>query len=83
MPVTCLASSLTAGTTRIPVPRYLLVAVLAADAGASYRAVLDALIALIVSDGPLIAVVVSVMCGLLIDLLLKRKDARTGRNPAR
>jgi membrane protein DedA with SNARE-associated domain len=77
IPFARLAVNLTAGATRLPAPRYLAVAGLAALAWAIYQALVGAVVATFVPGGPVVAVVVSVACavglGLAIDAVLARR----------
>jgi len=77
IPFARLAVNLTAGATRLPAPRYLAVAGLAALAWALYHALVGAGVAAIVPGGPVVAVVVSVAfavgLGLTIDAVLARR----------
>jgi len=77
IPFARLAVNLTAGATRLPAPRYLAVAGLAALAWALYQALVGAAVAAIVPGGPVVAVVVSVAfavgLGLTIDAVLARR----------
>jgi len=77
IPFARLAVNLTAGATRLPAPRYLAVAGLAALAWALYQALVGAVVAAIVPGGPVVAVVVSVAfavgLGLTIDAVLARR----------
>ena len=81
IPFARLAVNLTAGATRLPAPRYLAVAGLAALGWAVYQALVGAVVATLVPGGPVVAVVVSVAfavgLGLAIDAVLARRlDAR-------
>ncbi|GAA5203780.1 hypothetical protein GCM10025773_35350 [Microbacterium jejuense] len=84
IPFARLAVNLTAGATRLPAPRYLAVAGLAALAWALYQALVGAAVAAIVPGGPVVAVVVSVVfavgLGLIIDAVLARR-LRAARPP--
>lgn len=86
IPFARLAVTLTAGATRLPAPRYLAVAGLAALAWATYQALVGAVVAAIVPGGPVVAVVVSIVVavglGLAIDALLARRLG-SGRPPQR
>ena len=77
IPFARLAVNLTAGATRLPAPRYLAVAGLAALAWALYQALVGAAVAALVPGGPVVAVVVSVVfavgLGLAIDAVLARR----------
>lgn len=77
IPFARLAVNLTAGATRLPAPRYLAVAGLAALAWALYQALIGAIVAVLVPGGPAVAVVVSVAVavglGLGIDAVLARR----------
>lgn len=80
IPFARLAVNLAAGASRVPAPRYLLVAGLAALGWASYQALIGAVVAAFVPGGPVVAVVVSVVLALAIGLAL---DAVLARRPAR
>ncbi|WP_318152941.1 DedA family protein [Microbacterium helvum] len=77
IPFARIAVNLTAGGTRLPAPRYLAVAGLAALAWALYQALVGAAVAALVPGGPVVAVVVSVVfavgLGLAIDAVLARR----------
>jgi membrane protein DedA with SNARE-associated domain len=81
IPFARLAVNLTAGATRLPAPRYLAVAGLAALAWALYQALVGAAVAALVPGGPVVAVVVSVVfavgLGLAIDAVLARRLGAT------
>ncbi|MFG6443698.1 DedA family protein [Microbacterium sp. P06] len=83
IPFARLAVNLTAGASRVPAPRYVVVAGLAALGWASYQALIGAAVATIVPGGPVVAVIISVVLalgiGLVIDALLARRGRRTGR----
>ncbi|GAA1934149.1 hypothetical protein GCM10009775_27580 [Microbacterium aoyamense] len=80
IPFARLAVNLTAGATRIPAPRYLGIAGVAALAWAAYQALIGAVVAAILPGGPVAAVVVSVVLaiglGLAIDAILARRLRR-------
>lgn len=84
IPFARLAVNLTAGATRLPAPRYLAVAALAALAWALYEALVGAVVATLVPGGPVAAVVVSVAVavglGLAVDAVLARR-LRARRSP--
>lgn len=77
IPFARLAVNLTAGATRIPAPRYLGIALVAAAGWATYQALIGAAVAAILPGGPVVAVAVSVVVavglGLGIDALLSRR----------
>lgn len=77
IPFARLAVNLTAGATRIPAPRYLGIAAIAAIAWAAYQALVGAVVAAILPGGPVAAVVVSIVLavglGLGIDAVLARR----------
>lgn len=81
IPFARLAVNLTAGATRLPAPRYIAVAGLAALAWALYQALVGAAVAALVPGGPVVAVVVSVVfavgLGLAIDAVLARRLGAT------
>ncbi|GAB3599805.1 DedA family protein [Microbacterium tumbae] len=85
IPFARLAINLVAGATRISLPRYLGLVLLAATGWAAYQAAVGALVAAIVPGGPVVALVVSVVVavciGALIDLVLRRRAA--SREPSR
>lgn len=76
IPFARLAVNLAAGATRVPAPRYLAVAGLAASGWAAYQALIGAAVAAVVPGGPVVTVLVSVALavgiGLAVDLLLTR-----------
>lgn len=80
IPFARLAVNLVAGATRIPIPRYTGLVVLAAAGWATYQAAVGALFAAILPGGPVVAIVVSVVVavviGALIDLLIRRRGRR-------
>ncbi|WP_243728638.1 VTT domain-containing protein [Microbacterium sp. BK668] len=77
IPFARLAVNLVAGASRLPAPRYLAVATLAATAWALYQALLGAAVAAIIPGGSAAAVVVSVVVavgsGLALDAALARR----------
>jgi membrane-associated protein len=83
IPFARLAVNLTAGASRLSLPRYALVAGLAALGWASYQALIGAVIASIVPGGPVVAVIVSIVIaialGVVIDALIARRGRRTHR----
>ncbi|WJL95270.1 VTT domain-containing protein [Microbacterium sp. ET2] len=76
VPFARLAVNLTAGASRVPAPRYLLVAGLAALGWAVYQSLVGAIVAAVVPGGPVAAVVVSVVVALVLGLLIDRLFAR-------
>ena len=86
IPFARLAINLTAGATRIPLPRYGMLVALAATGWAAYQAAIGALIAAVLPGGPIVAIVVSVICavaiGALIDLVLRRRARRRISSPS-
>ncbi|WP_248240925.1 DedA family protein [Microbacterium kunmingense] len=82
VPFARLAVNLTAGASRVPAPRYLLVAGLAALGWAVYQALVGAIVAAVVPGGPVVAVVVSIAAALLLGLLIDRLLARRTFPPA-
>lgn len=84
IPFARLAVNLVAGATRIPLPRYALLVLLAATGWAAYQAAIGALVAALVPGGPVVAVLVSVIVaialGALIDLIIRR--VRRRRSPS-
>jgi membrane-associated protein len=83
IPFARLAVNLAAGAARIPAPRYLLIASLAACGWALYQALIGAVIAAILPGGPVVAVVASVVVaivlGAAIDAGLRLRIRFTGR----
>ncbi|AZC13639.1 MULTISPECIES: VTT domain-containing protein [unclassified Microbacterium] len=76
VPFARLAVNLTAGASRVPAPRYLVVAGLAALGWAVYQSLVGAIVAAVVPGGPVVAVVVSVVVALLLGLAIDRLFAR-------
>ncbi|WES65877.1 VTT domain-containing protein [Microbacter sp. GSS18] len=76
IPFARLAVNITAGATRLPAPRHLVITGLAACAWAVYQALIGALVARIVPGGPIVAVLVSigvaVALGVALDAVLSR-----------
>lgn len=76
IPFARLAVNITAGATRLPASRHLVIAGLAASAWAVYQALIGALVARIVPGGPIVAVLVSigvaVVLGAVLDAVLSR-----------
>jgi len=83
IPFARLAVNLTAGATKLPAPRYLVVTGLAALAWAIYQTLVGAVVAAFVPGGPVVAVVVSVVfavgLGLAVDAVLARRLRGLGR----
>jgi membrane-associated protein len=83
VPFARLAVNLSAGASRLALPRYALVAGLAALGWASYQALVGAVVAALVPGGPVVAVIVSVLLavglGLAVDALLARRGRRARR----
>lgn len=83
IPFARLAVNLTAGASRLALPRYALVAALAALGWSAYQALVGAIVAALVPGGPVVAVIVSIVLavgiGLTIDALLARRGRRTHR----
>jgi len=83
IPFARLAVNLVAGATRIPIPRYCALVVLAAAGWASYQAAVGALFAAILPGGPMVAifvsVVVAIVIGAVVDLLIRRRDRARAR----
>lgn len=77
IPFARLAVNLVAGASRLPAPRYLAVATLAATAWALYQALLGAAVAAIVPGGSgvtvVVSIVVAVATGLTLDAFLARR----------
>ncbi|UYO98346.1 VTT domain-containing protein [Microbacterium sp. M28] len=86
IPFARLAINVTAGATRIPLPRYAALVSLAATGWAAYQAAIGALVATILPGGPVVAIIVSVVCavaiGALIDLVLRRRTRRKSPSPS-
>ncbi len=80
IPFARLAVNLTAGASRIPAPRYLIVAGLAATGWAVYQALVGAVVAAVLPGGPVVAVVVSVLIAVVLGLGV---DAAFARWPGR
>ena len=82
IPFARLAVNLAAGASRLPAPRYLLVATLAALGWAAYQALIGATVAAILPGGAVVAVGVSVVIaltlGLTVDWMLARRRPRGG-----
>lgn len=80
VPFARLAVNLTAGASRVPAPRYLVIASCAAVAWAAYQAFVGAAVAALLPGGPVLAVVVSVALavgiGVAIDALVARRSRR-------
>jgi membrane-associated protein len=80
IPFARLAINLAAGATRVPLPRYAPLVLLAATGWAAYQAAIGAVIAAVLPGGPVAAIIVSVICavafGGLIDLALRRRARR-------
>lgn len=83
IPFARLAVNLTAGASRLSLPRYTLVAGLAALGWSAYQALIGAAVAALLPGGPVVAVIVSIVIavglGLAIDALLARRGRRTRR----
>ncbi|WP_322409432.1 DedA family protein [Microbacterium invictum] len=82
VPFARLAVNLTAGASRVPAPRYLLVAALAALGWAVYQSLVGAVVAALVPGGPVVAVVVSIVVALVLGLLIDRLLGRKTLPPA-
>ncbi|ALJ21070.1 DedA family protein [Microbacterium sp. No. 7] len=80
IPFARLAVNLTAGATRVPAPRFLAIASVAALGWAAYQALIGAIVAAVVPGGPAVAVAVSVVLavgiGIGIDAVLARRVRR-------
>ena len=78
IPFARLAVNLVAGATRIPLPRYTGLVVVAATGWASYQAAVGALLAAILPGGPVVSILVSIVAaigiGALIVLVVRRRD---------
>ncbi|MCK6081833.1 VTT domain-containing protein [Microbacterium sp. EYE_5] len=83
IPFARLAVNLTAGATRVPAPRFLMVAAGAGAAWASYQAVIGAVVAAVVPGGPAVAVVVSVTVALCLGIALDAAVAAVARRRQR
>jgi len=86
IPFARLAVNLVAGATRIPLPRYLLLVVLAATGWAAYQAAVGAVVAALIPGTPLLAIVISVAVaiaiGAVIDFLIRRRARRSAAFPS-
>lgn len=80
IPFARLAVNLAAGASRVPAPRYLFIATLAACGWAAYQALIGAAVAALLPGGPVVAVAVSVVIalalGLAVDALVARRRPR-------
>lgn len=83
IPFARLAVNLTAGASRLSLPRYTAVAGVAALGWAAYQALIGAAVGALVPGGPVVAVIVSVVVaivlGLAVDALLTRVARRSPR----
>ncbi|MFJ6653971.1 DedA family protein [Microbacterium sp. NPDC091313] len=83
IPFARLAVNLSAGASRLPLPRYAVVAGLAALGWAAYQALVGAIVASLVPGGPVVAVIVSVVLavglGLAVDAVVARRGRRAHR----
>lgn len=79
IPFARLAVNLSAGASRLPLPRYALVAGLAALGWAAYQALVGAVVATLVPGGPVVAVIVSVVFAVGLGLAIDAMVARRGR----
>lgn len=79
VPFARLAVNLTAGASRVPLPRYALVAGLAALGWSGYQALIGAAVAAFVPGGPMVAVIVSIVAAVGLGLLIDAALARRGR----
>jgi membrane protein DedA with SNARE-associated domain len=85
IPFARLAVNLTAGASRVPAPRYLAIASVAATGWAAYQSFVGAIVAWIIPGSTVAAVVVSITValalGVAVDALLARRvGARRGRD---
>lgn len=83
IPFARLAVNLSAGASRVPLPRFAAVAAIAATGWAAYQACVGALVASLVPGGPVVAVVVSIVLavgiGVAVDAVVARRGRRTHR----
>lgn len=82
IPFARLAVNLTAGASRVPAPRYLFIAGLAASGWAAYQALVGAVVASILPGGPVVAVVVSVAVAVILGVAVDAAFARWSRRAA-
>lgn len=82
IPFARLAVNLTAGATRVPAPRFLGIAAVAATAWAAYQSVIGAAIGALLPDAPLLAVVLSIVAALALGAAIDLAAARIGRRRA-
>lgn len=86
IPFARLAVNIVAGATRIPIARYTGLVALAATGWAAYQAAVGALIAALLPDAPIVAIVASVVVavgvGALIDLGIRRRTRRRASFPS-
>jgi len=76
IPFARIAVNLTAGASRVPAPRFAVVAGVAATGWAAYQALIGAVVAALLPGGPVVAIVVSVAVALALGFGL---DALIGR----
>ena len=85
IPFARLAVNLVAGSSRLPLPRYLPIAGGAALAWATYQAVLGAVVAALVPGGTAVAVIVSIVVALALgaaaDVVIARVRRRSASPP--
>ncbi|SDQ21508.1 DedA family protein [Microbacterium sp. cf332] len=79
IPFARLAVNLTAGATRVPAPRFLAAAALAAIVWAGYQSVVGAAFGLLLPDDPLVAVVLSVAAALALGAAIDAIAAAVAR----
>lgn len=82
IPFARLAVNLTAGASKVPAPRYLGVAAVAATGWAAYQALVGAVVGWLVPGGPVVAVLVSIGVALALGFGLDALAARLGRRRA-
>ncbi|RCL87672.1 MAG: hypothetical protein DBW62_05965 [Microbacterium sp.] len=86
IPFARLAVNLTAGASRVPAPRYLILVAAAATGWAVYQAAVGAIVGRLVPGGPVVAVLISIgiaiVLGIVIDLIVTRiSSAQGSRSP--
>jgi membrane-associated protein len=83
IPFARLAVNLTAGAARLSLPRYTLVAGLAAAGWSAYQALIGALVAVLLPGGPVVAVIVSIVIAVVLGVVIDALLARRGRDTRR
>lgn len=81
IPFARLAVNLVAGSVRLPAPRYLGIAAVAALGWSAYQAIIGAIVGSLLPDAPIVAVIVSIavaiLFGAVLDAVASRVTART------